>query len=92
MAMGFGSGPQVFRECRPAFSASIVRDRIGCVVALVVLHLLPGLGEVLVRHLEACTRATHALDALVFLDLLTGQAEALARFAEQLTRLPQALH
>ena len=82
----------MFRAWSPTFRASLGRGRIGCVLALVVLHQLPGLGELLVRHLEACTRATHPLDALVFLDLLTGPGEAVARFAEQLTRLPHPRH
>src|SRR5215208_4864845 len=70
----------------------IVRGRIGGVLALVVLQLLPGLGEVLVRHLEERTCATHALDARVFLDVLPCPGEAVARVEEQLTSLTHTLH
>src|SRR5215204_3036551 len=79
-----GSAPRV-RRC-------IVRGRIGYVLVLVVLQLLPGLGEVLARHMEERTRATHALDARVFLDVLPCPGEAVARVAEQLTSLTHALN
>jgi hypothetical protein len=61
-------------------------------VALVFLHLLTCLGELLVRSMEEFTRSTHTLDALVFLHLLACQGEAVARFVEQLTRLTHTLH
>src|SRR5215218_2076669 len=79
-----GSAPRVHR--------CIVRCRIDHVLALVVLQLLPGLGEVLARHLEERTRATCALDARVFLDVLPCPGEAVARVEEQLTSLPHTLH
>jgi hypothetical protein len=76
----------------PGLHSVIVRGRTGCVVALVFLHLLTCLGELLVRSMEQLTRSTHALDALVLLQLLTCQSEAVARFVEQLTRLTHTLH
>src|SRR5215217_7093532 len=53
----------------------ILRGPIGGVLALVVLQLLQGMGEVLARHLEARPSATYALDARVILDVLTSQGE-----------------
>jgi hypothetical protein len=75
----------------PGLIASFVRGGTDGVWVLVVLHLLPGLRELLVRSLEELTRATHALEARVVLQRLTCQGEAVARVVERLTRLAHTL-
>jgi hypothetical protein len=75
-----------------AAHASIVRGRTDGAWVRVVLRLLTCLGEVLIRSVEALTRATHALEAFVFLDRLPCLGETVAGFVEHLTRLTHALH
>ena len=75
-----------------AFTASSSVAGPACVLALVFVHLLTCLGELLVRDMEALTRSTHALDARVLLHLLACQGEAVARVVEQLTSLTHTLH
>ena len=64
-ALGFGSGPPVFRACPPP--SAMHRpwpDRRRCGTGLP--PPAPCLGELLVRYMEERTRSTHALDARVF--------------------------
>ena len=71
--------------------ASIVRGGTDGVWVLVVLHLLPGLRELVVCGSEEFTRLTHALEARVVLQLLPGPGEVVALVVEHLTRLTHAL-
>jgi hypothetical protein len=85
-------GAIVAQRISPRFRASIIRGRTDCVVALVLLHQLPGLSEALTLCKEELTRPTQALDVRVFLRLSTGLGEVVARFGEQFTCPTRALH
>jgi hypothetical protein len=76
----------------PGPHRGIVRGRTDGVAGVGVVHLLPCLGELLGRDLEALTRSSHALDARVVLHLLACQGEVVTRVVEQLASLTYALH
>ena len=75
----------------PRISASMIRDLTVGTWFRVVVPLVTGLGEALVRGNEELPRPTNPLQARIALHLLPGLSKVVGRVGEAFPRSPYAL-